>query len=193
MPDLYQCLWHRPACSIEHKSAYDDPFASRRIDRKVALQRCIGLEVRAFCLNHRLLVTVAASRREVQPEGRRGRAEIAVGHRQDRASYQRGQDTSACRCHQWLLSPAAIPPRSHRLLEFENEFIHRLVWWRLDREIARVLWMTPENSLRHQPEAGRLNLAAQRTLFHAMQGLADRGALAGSRGVVRDHQRSARL
>jgi hypothetical protein len=86
-----------------------------------------------------------------------------------------------------------IHPRSHRLLEFENEFVHWLVGWRLDREIARVLWMTPEIALGHQFEASGLNLAAQRTLLDAMQGLADCGAIAGSRRMVRNHQRPTRL
>jgi hypothetical protein len=53
--------------------------------------------------------------------------------------------------------------------------------------------MTPEIALGNQLEPSRFDLAAQRTLLDAMQGLADCSAIAGSRGVVRNHQRPARL
>ena len=73
------------------------------------------------------------------------------------------------------LGPYSTAPaqRLLGLLEFEHEFIHRLVGWRLDREITRVLGMTPKIALGDKLEPGSLDLAAQRTLFDAMQGLAD--------------------
>jgi hypothetical protein len=45
--------------------------------------------------------------------------------------------------------------RSHRLLKFKHELIDRLAARRLDREVARILEMAPENRLRR-----RLNPAA---------------------------------
>ena len=50
-----------------------------------------------------------------------------------------------------------------------------------------------EIALRNQFEAGGCKFVFHHALFDAMQGLADRGAVAGSRRVVRNHQHPARL
>jgi hypothetical protein len=67
---------------------------------------------------------------------------------------------------------------SHGLLEFEHEFVHRLVGWRLDREITRVLWVAPEIAFSNKLKPCCLDLAAQRAFLNAMKGLGDRSAVA---------------
>src|SRR5438046_3212522 len=88
----------------------------------------------------------------------------------------------------------ASPRRdSHRLLKFEHEFVHRFAARRLDREVTRILGMAPEIALGNQLESSRFNFTAQHTFLDAMQGLADRDAVARARGMVSDHKRPARL
>ena len=53
--------------------------------------------------------------------------------------------------------------------------------------------MAPEIAFGDELESGRFDLATQRALLDAMQGLADRGAVAGFRGMVGDHEHAAGL
>ncbi len=59
------------------------------------------------------------------------------------------------------------------------------------RRVARVLGVTQEVRLIHQFETGCLDLLAQRALLDPVQCLADIGAIAGTRGMVGDHQNAA--
>src|ERR1700730_2419646 len=79
-----------------------------------------------------------------------------------------------------------------RLAKLEHELIHR-AGRTVDREIARVLGVAQEIALGDEPEAGRLDLAAQHRLFDAMERLSHRGAVAGPRRMVCDHQHAAGL
>src|SRR6516165_5596305 len=50
--------------------------------------------------------------------------------------------------------------RSHRLLKFEHELVHRLAARRLDRKVARILGVAPEIACGDELESGRLDFAA---------------------------------
>src|SRR5262252_6568113 len=81
---------------------------------------------------------------------------------------------------------------SHRLLKFEHELIYCSAARRLDREVARILRVAPEIAFGDKLESNRFDFAAQRTLFDAVKGLADRNAVAGLCGMVGDHKKPAR-
>jgi len=59
-----------------------------------------------------------------------------------------------------LPGPDRARGRSHRLLKFEHELIHRLAARRLDREVARILGVAPEIAFGDELESGRLDFAA---------------------------------
>ena len=87
---------------------------------------------------------------------------------------------------------AGAPRASHRLLEFEHEIVDR--HGRLERdEVAGVLGVAPEVAFGDEPEAGRLDLLAQRAFLDAMQRLADGGAVAVLGEMIGDHQNAAGL
>src|SRR2546423_15589366 len=84
-------------------------------------------------------------------------------------------------------------PQASHLLKFERELIHCSAARRLDREVTGILRMAPEIAFGDKLESGRLDFAAQRALLDAMQGLADRDAVAGLCGMVGDDKQPTRL
>src|SRR5262245_35812024 len=81
---------------------------------------------------------------------------------------------------------------SVRLAKFEHELVHR-TGRAIDREVARIFGVAQELALGDEPEARRLDLAAEHAFFDAMERLSDRGAVAGPRRMVGDHQHAAGL
>ena len=59
--------------------------------------------------------------------------------------------------------------------------------------VSRIFGMTQKIAFVDELETGGFDLLAQRALLDAMQGLADRGAVAGARGMIRDDQEAAGL
>src|SRR5262245_817562 len=90
------------------------------------------------------------------------------------------------------LAPYGCAGASVRLAKLEHELVHRPDRT-IDREVARVLGVAQEITLRDELETGRLDLAAEHALFDAMERLSDRGAVAGPRRMVGDHQHAAGL
>ena len=89
-------------------------------------------------------------------------------------------------------SKADHPPTPSRLAEFQHEFVHRRRV--LEHDVgARVLGMAQEIGGGDEGEAGGFDLRAQRRLADAMQGLADAGAVLGTRRVIGHHQDAAGL
>src|SRR6516225_519741 len=90
------------------------------------------------------------------------------------------------------LCPYGATGASVRLAKLEHELVYR-AGRTIDREVARVLRVAQEIALGDEPEAGRLDLAAEHGFFDAMERLSYRGAVAGARRMVGDDQHAAGL
>src|SRR5262249_61817233 len=87
-------------------------------------------------------------------------------------------------------APYGAPRASIRLAKLEHELVHG-AGRTIDREVARVLGVAQEIALGDEPEASRLDLGAEHGFFDAMERLSHRGAVAGARRMVGDHQHAA--
>src|SRR5262249_60306861 len=102
-----------------------------------------------------------------------------------------GQRRGTRRAHAHPTATRALRA-SVRLLKLEHELVHR-PGRTIDREVARVLGVAQEITLRNELETGRLDLAAEHAFFDAMECLSNRGAVARPRRMVGDPQRAPGL